>query len=478
MNPFCFIGRLILLLFLTVIGVNVCFARQSQADAEEVINDSVTITIIALPDNHPWDEDVYIAGDFNNWNPGDTTFRMKRNSDKTYSIELTGKGTTNYKFTRGTWGTVEKGSSCNEISNRSLSFEGSSTVTNTVFNWSDLCGGSHTATSNVSVINGQFTIPQLNRTRKIWIYLPTGYSTSAEKYPVLYMHDGQNLFDAYYSFAGEWGIDESMNTLISKGDKGCIVVGIDNGGETRIDEYSPYTHPTYGGGEGDLYARFLVETLKPYIDANYRTLSDRDNTAIMGSSMGGLISFYTGLKYQNIFSKIGIFSPAFWFSKEYYTFASNTPNTHPVRLYFLGGGLESGVIDECKRMIDTLTVSGYSVDGLKMAGVPGGAHNEAFWRSEFPGAYKWLFSSPTGSALKKESVVRLFPNPVTNQLTIIAPTEFVGNPFTIYNVSGDELINGRIVATEDSINIETLPKGNYLFSIGAYERQTFKLVKE
>jgi predicted alpha/beta superfamily hydrolase len=124
-----------------------------------------------------------------------------------------------------------------------------------------------------------FFMPQLNRSRRIWLYLPPAYETSGLSYPVMYMHDGQNLFDVLTAYSGEWEVDEALNTLASQGHKVPIVVGIDNGGTNRIGEYTPWSNPDYGGGDGDLYIRFIVETLKPYIDQHYRTLSDRSNTA-------------------------------------------------------------------------------------------------------------------------------------------------------------------------------------------------------
>ena len=132
------------------------------------------------------------------------------------------------------------------------------------------------------------------------------------------MHDGQNVFDAATSFAGEWNVDDSLSIMQMNGDSGAIVVAIDNGGQYRLDEYCPYNNPTYGGGQGDLYADFLVSTLKPAIDSAFRTRPDRLNTAIAGSSVGAYIALYAGIKYQNVFSKIGSFSPAYWFEDSIY----------------------------------------------------------------------------------------------------------------------------------------------------------------
>ena len=140
------------------------------------------------------------------------------------------------------------------------------------------------------------------------------------------MHDGQNLFDSSMSYSGEWSVDETLNKLYSEKNLKLIVVGIDNGESKRLDEYSPWKNKKYGGGEGEAYTKFIVETLKPYIDDNYKTLKDKNNTAIIGSSMGGLVSHYAGLKYPKVFGKIGVFSPAFWFAPEVTEFSKTHGN--------------------------------------------------------------------------------------------------------------------------------------------------------
>src|SRR5205085_11725242 len=130
----------------------------------------------------------------------------------------------------------------------------------TVLSWEDISGSgpSSTAAANVQVLNTSFFMPQLNRSRKIWLYLPPDYYTTSKTYPVLYMEDGQNLFDNATSFSGEWQIDETLNTLHSQGNYGAIVVGIDNGGGERLNEYSPWVNATYGGGQGDQIGRAHV----------------------------------------------------------------------------------------------------------------------------------------------------------------------------------------------------------------------------
>lgn len=173
-------------------------------------------------------------------------------------------------------------------------FKDSGTYEFTVYHWRDYVEevgvGEHTITGNVTTFK-MFIPPQLNRMRRIWVYLPPpDYGTTNRSYPVLYMFDGQNLFDSATSFAGEWGgVDEALEKLYTeRGGFSIIVVGIDNGGgDKRIDEYAPWVNEEYGrgGGEGDAMVRFIVETLKPYIDSHYRTVPNE--TGIMGSSSAG-----------------------------------------------------------------------------------------------------------------------------------------------------------------------------------------------
>lgn len=275
--------------------------------------------VVEVPTYTPFDDDVYIAGTFNNWNPKDERYKLER-AGEVYTITLELNGPIEFKFTRGSWETVEKGQKGQEIPNRVLNVDKDMVVNITVNHWRDFvekqqAGLRKTYTGNIKLIK-DFYSPELGNKRDIIIYLPPDYETSDERYPVLYMHDGQNIFDASTSFSGvEWGADESAEELIKKGlMRPIIIVGIYYTGAERINEYSPWVDSSYGGGKGDLYAKFIVNTLKPYIDEHFRTLPDRENTAIMGSSMGGLISLYIGFEYNDVFSKIGAMSPSVWFA--------------------------------------------------------------------------------------------------------------------------------------------------------------------
>lgn len=256
----------------------------------------------------------------------------------------------------------------------------------------------HSARPSVSIVSDSFAMPRLGRTRRVWIYFPPGYATSRRRYPVLYMQDGQNLFDAAASFAGEWGVDETLDSLGALGDGGAIVVGVDNGGRRRFDEYSPWRSPRYGGGEGDAYADFLAHTLKSYVDRHYRTLPDRAHTGIAGSSMGALISLYAALKYPDVFGRVGVLSPAFWVAPAIYAYARQAHPRPDTRIDILVGGREGdtpeAVVRDARRMADTLRAAGFT--DVKSEVRPDGAHAEWFWRREFPGVYQWLFRAGEG----------------------------------------------------------------------------------
>src|SRR5690606_842207 len=177
--------------------------------------------------------------------------------------------------------------------------------------WQDYPAQQHTISGTVKVL-ADLLSPQLGNRRDLLVYLPRSYAASDQHYPVLYMHDGQNLFDAYTSFAGEWQVDETMQQLERDGIE-WIVVGIPNAGEDRLAEYSPFPDPKHGSGRGDLYLDFVVDTVKARIDADFRTLPGRDHTGIMGSSLGGLISLYGFFSRPDVFGFAGAMSPAFWY---------------------------------------------------------------------------------------------------------------------------------------------------------------------
>lgn len=417
--------------------------------AANLFAEEVTIIVKSIPANTPEGNQIYLAGTFNSWNPGSSDYILEPNEDGDPEIVLQGEGTISFKFTRGSWQTVEGNENGGYLPNRSFTFGTADTLLVNILSWEDIGGGNSTAAENVFVISTAFEMPQLNRTRRIWVYLPPDYETSELNFPVLYMHDGQNLFDQATSFAGEWEVDETLNELFNEGKTVPIVVGIDNGGGDRIDEYTPWINSQYGGGDGDLYADFIAETLKPYIDENYRTLSGREHTGVMGSSLGGLISFYIAHKYQDMFSKAGVFSPSFWFSDSVYNFASVTGKNYPMKYYIMGGSNESsGLVAQMQVMVDTLLSIGFQEEEVSMLVVPGGQHNEALWRAQFGPAYEWLFlnSSTSAPSLEPRGKMRLYHQ--GHRVWVQTSHHFGQGPFSLdlFNLRGQKVFSGNLDA--------------------------------
>jgi predicted alpha/beta superfamily hydrolase len=249
-----------------------------------------------------------------------------------------------------------------------------------------------TAQPNVHVLPTPFVIPGLNRERTVRIYLPPGYENGRQRYPVLYMHDGQNLFDDATAYAGEWGVDETLNALAKSRGLKLVVVGIDNGGAERMHELNAWDNPELGKGEGEQYLAFVVNVLKPWVDRHYRTRPDARHTAIMGSSMGGLVSGYALSRYPGVFGSAGIFSPAYWPAPEVFAYTEAYPPARTARIYFYAGGSESdSMVPDMKRMVALLKRGGLPPRNLAVEVNPVGRHNEAAWRAEFPRAVAWLF---------------------------------------------------------------------------------------
>jgi predicted alpha/beta superfamily hydrolase len=431
-------------------------------------NAQLHIVVNKIPENTPQGDSIYIAGTFNGWNPGNETFRLLSDSSGNYKITLNPTaGTVRFKFTRGSWQKVEGNATGGFIPDRTITYTGQAkTEVLSIVGWEDLGqpGTGSTASPQVSVLSENFFIPQLNRSRKIWLYLPPDYHTSQKHYPVLYMQDGQNLFDRQTAFAGEWKVDESLDSLFNLGDHGCIVVGIENGGTQRLNEYSPWVNPQYGGGQGDAYILFITSTLKPYVDSVYRTLPEFEFTGIMGSSMGGLISLYGGIKYPDVFGKTGALSSSFWFSPNSYTHLSDTGAGEDSYIYMIAGGQEGGnQIKDMEKMQEALINAGLPFSNVISVQHPDGAHSEWYWAREFPKVYQWLFEKKTSGVIeptKGEKITFLIKYP---ELII---NGYAGDQARTLSVSD---IQGRIRMNhpfkENQIDISSLEAGIYIVTL-------------
>ena len=236
------------------------------------------------------------------------------------------------------------------------------------------------------------TIPKLSgeKTRKAYIYLPASYEKEPEKrYPVMYMFDGHNVFfDEDATFGKSWG----MNSFMKKSKKELIIVGVEcnHEGNKRLIEYAPFTYENseHGKikGKGNIYMNWLVKTLKPYIDENYRTLPDRMNTIIAGSSMGGLIALYAVCTYNHVFQRAACLSPSLWVSPgRVLEMVARAHIRRDTTIYMDYGALEifNHAANE-EAMISTAHLLLTKRVNLAMRVVPGGTHSEASWEKQIP----------------------------------------------------------------------------------------------
>lgn len=433
----------------------------------------VTLRITSIPNNTPLGATIYLAGSINSWGPGNAAYIMQPDGLEAFQITIPeGTGTVEYKFTRGSWPTVEGNANGGFLPNRSFTFTGNpQTINLSILSWEDLGGGNNsTAASNVQILSPSFFMPQLNRNRRIWLYLPPDYFTSTKHYPVLYMKDGQNLFDNQTSFSGEWQVDETLNTLFNQGDYGAIVVGIDNGGSERLNEYSPWVNPQYGGGQGDAYMAFVAETLKPYIDENFRTRPEPEMNALIGSSMGALIATYGACEYSNAFRKIGSFSPAYWFAlAPLTTYISSVPNLNQHRVYFVAGQNESStMVPNITTIRTTMQNNGLTTNNTFTKIDANGTHSESYWRNEFGAAYQWLFMEENLSVNKEENKKPQIIQTNNGQIWVEGLTETT--PFELYTITGQKITTLELKNGYNTISNE-LMSGIYLL------KSTFKVLK-
>ena len=225
--------------------------------------------------------------------------------------------------------------------------------------------------------------PQLRNRRDVDVYLPEAY-VDGRRYPVIYMHDGQNLTDPATAFAGTWGLDDVLARLAERRIE-PIIVGIHNT-KDRLAEYSPFPDPRHGGGDGDAYLSFITDTLKPRIDRLFRTRRGPAHTGILGSSMGGLISLYAWLKRPDVFGLAGALSPSLWFGRDrLFAFIESASLPRGRRVYVDVGTAEgAGTLRDVRALRSILRAGGMDRRAVIYLEDRGGRHNEAAWgrRSE------------------------------------------------------------------------------------------------
>jgi predicted alpha/beta superfamily hydrolase len=255
--------------------------------------------------------------------------------------------------------------------------------------------------------------PERRNRRNVDIYLPDSYSAGRDRYPVVYMQDGQNLSDPRTAFAGTWELVDTLARLADRGVE-AIVVGVHNVGEDRLIEYSPFPDRRHGGGDADAYLTFLADTLKPRIDRTFRTRPERDATAIFGSSMGGLVSLYGYFRFPMVFGRAGVMSPSIWYGQGAILDFIQEARTPRGRVYLdVGTNEGAGTLRDVRRAGRLLVRKGFARDRrarrpratqpsperrTRQEGKPrlryvehaGGRHNEADWAVRLEGALEFL----------------------------------------------------------------------------------------
>ena len=340
---------------------------------------------------------VYVAGNFCDWNPQLPQFQMTRVANGKYQYRFPDsfrfEHTLEYKYTRGGWDHVELNAYGDPSKNRKLRPR-TGVRRDFVPHWRrNGLPFEKNLLPLIETVSDTFQIPQLGRSRRVRILLPHDYYQTTKTYPVLYMQDGQNLFGEGSTF-GNWEIDQKMSIMSAQGRGDFLVVAIDHGESERINEFTPYTNPKFGKGVGKKYANFIVRTLKPHIDAHYRTKPERQFTGVGGSSMGGLISIYAGMMYPETLGKLLVFSPSLWVSSKIYFDAIEFFNPEETKIYAYAGGQESRyMVPSVERLKEAVQKQGWDAARLqfKLVTDPQGQHNEARWSKEFPRAVEWLF---------------------------------------------------------------------------------------
>lgn len=362
------------------------------------------------------ERNIYITGNFNSWNPRDEKYKLNLINARDYYIEIGDEflpDSIEYKFTKGGWENVELDRYGNITPNRKISKSKAKTsdlVEKWRLNWGPF---KKEFFPIVEVISEAFYIPQLDRHRKVWALLPYDYYISDKNYPVLYLQDAQNLFNEGSDY-GNWEIDKKLSLLTEYGRGDIIIIAIEHGSEDRIKEYIFDNDHVANGSEGKKYIRFITDTLKPFVDENYRTKKDRENTGIGGSSLGALISIYSGFLYPEVYSKLLIFSPSLWVEPNNNFPMMNFRTPFTMKIYLYGGGKEGSkmvkrihIFEEYLKQWEKKNLFDFE---FRTSINPEGTHNEFYWSQEFPRAIEWLYYNSAENPAEIKSLQKSIKN--------------------------------------------------------------------
>jgi predicted alpha/beta superfamily hydrolase len=367
-----------------------------------------TVFVVAVPDNTPPDASVWLSGNhalLGNWNGAGVKLYKAVNNSYATALSFEPGTSLEFKATRGSWATVEKSAQGENVDNHThKTGNGFERVSLTVGGWRDLF---KVLTGRIEYLYNETPTNPLLKKRDIIVWLPPDYKTNpTRRYPVLYMHDGQNLMDGSTAYSDEWGVDETAQQLVLAGQvEPLIIVGIYNT-EDRGPEYTQVPDARYpevdgaNGGRADEYGKFIFDELKPRIDKKYRTRPEAEFTGLAGSSLGGLVSMYLGTKRSEKFTRVGVVSPSvFWGHNDIVEKVKALPGKLPLRIW-LDIGTDEGnsgqeTVEDTRLLRDALMGKGWVLDSdLKYTEVAGGKHNEKAWAARFGDILKYLYPAP------------------------------------------------------------------------------------
>lgn len=379
-----------------------------ESSAMEEIRYNLTIDITNNTDKFIG-EPLFIAGNFNKWKPDVFSPGVipGLGQHRRFVLSNLQKGTLEFRITRGSWATVTSGINGNLEAPFTVTVGQEASVSIHIDAWRDMFPAS-TASPQVHVLDEAFFLPELNVRKKIWIYLPAGYQTTEKRYPVIYMHDGQHLFDEATSTGRtgpvEWRVDET----IDNSPHDAIVVAIDSAADAqeRKNEYLLNPGEMVSEPQGRSYLSDVVSTLKPFIDHHYRTLPDAKHTAMAGSSLGGLLTLYAGLLYPEVFGSLGIFSPSVWMddrlllSDAIESRLRQKADLHRQNYYLYGGEQEKRATPDAVAVNMTGNIRAFASVlqddhrfEVKININPVGKHGALYWQTAFPPFYEWWYKT-------------------------------------------------------------------------------------
>jgi len=405
----------------TAAGAGTHTAREAEEKVEVVVErwgppegltGPSTVFLVEVPATTAPGANVWLSGNepgLGSWNGAGVKLYKAMNSLYAASLSFEAGTSLEFKATLGCWETVEKDAMGEELDNRvHTTGEGYERFPLTVESWaaSECPPPEPPPEPTITGLVKYHLVKPANavlKERDVIVWLPPGYEepeNEARRYPVLYMHDGQNLMNVVTAFGHvEWNVDETAEALVAAGKvEPVIIVGIYNAGVDRIPEYTQTPVEKYkGSGRADLYGDFLVNELKPLIDGTYRTRPEGRYTGLAGSSLGGLVSMYLGMKYPDTFTRLGVISPSVWWDdRDILGRVAALAGPLPLRVW-VDIGTDEGSDDEAETVQDATALhqalldKGWSATDVSLKVYDGAEHSEAAWSQRFGEVLEFLY---------------------------------------------------------------------------------------